>query len=96
VQEPQASGTRCPDTAVSDSAVNSRKDAYPALDELDSLREELPGFRIWREEMPSRVRYVARAMDLRTHPHTVITADPGELRAQLAGPPRISQRGDPA
>ena len=85
MQEPPPRGIRCPDTAVSESTVNGRKDPYPAPDQLDSLREEMPRFRIWREEMPSRVRYVARAMDLRTHPHTVITADPGELRAQLAG-----------
>jgi hypothetical protein len=33
---------------------------------------------------PARPRYIATARTLGTHPHTVVTADPAELRSALA------------
>src|SRR5260370_5042472 len=53
-------------------------------DEIERLRQEYPGFRIWREAIGDRVRYVARRLRPGTGPHTVVTADLDELRAVLA------------
>ena len=55
----------------------------PELDELDGLRAEFPGHEIWRELTPGGTRYVARSPSLKVHPHTVVTADLGELREAL-------------
>ena len=44
-------------------------------------------FRIWREDIRGRVRYIARARRLDVNPHTVVTADVGELRAILMAAP---------
>jgi S-adenosyl methyltransferase len=52
---------------------------------LRQVRSEFPGFEIWRESAVDRARFVARARDLGTSPHTVITGDLGELRDALAG-----------
>jgi O-methyltransferase involved in polyketide biosynthesis len=52
-------------------------------DELATLREEFPGFRIWREMIGDRVRYIARSMHPDTGPHTVVTADLDDLCAVL-------------
>jgi hypothetical protein len=55
-------------------------------DELAMLRQEFPGFRIWREVIGGeRARYIARSIHLGKSPHTVITADLDELRAALDG-----------
>jgi hypothetical protein len=56
-------------------------DAGP--DELASLLQRFPGFRIWREITRGRVRYVARSRRPGLNPHTVVTADIGELWAAL-------------
>lgn len=56
-------------------------------DELASLRASFPQFRIWRETIGERRRYVARRLTPGTRPHTVVTPDPAELRAALAQPP---------
>lgn len=48
--------------------------------------EEFPQFHIWRENMHGRRRYVARSQHLSVNPYTVITSDPGELRAALSRP----------
>jgi hypothetical protein len=52
---------------------------------LIALRVDFPAFRIWREIIPGRTRYIAR----RLHPgpglHTVVTDDLTELRAVLGG-----------
>jgi hypothetical protein len=56
-------------------------------DELAMLAAGFPGFRIWRETVPGRTRYVARGVSLGVRPHTVVTGDLAELRAALtAGP----------
>jgi hypothetical protein len=53
---------------------------------LTVLQEEFPKYQIWRENVPGRRRYVARSQHLSVNPHTVITADPDELRAALSRP----------
>jgi hypothetical protein len=51
--------------------------------ELADLREQFPGFRIWREITGERVRFVARRARPGLNPPTIVTADIGELRAAL-------------
>jgi hypothetical protein len=58
-------------------------------DPLPRLRADFPQFRIWREQTPGRVRYVARRLDASVRPHTVITADPAELRRELSASRRL-------
>ncbi len=53
-------------------------------DELTVLRDEFPAYRIWQEQLPGRTRYVARRRCQGLGPHTVVTADVGELREALA------------
>jgi S-adenosyl methyltransferase len=60
---------------------------------LRQIRSEFPGFDIWREVAVDRTRFIARARDLATSPHTVITGDLGELRDTLAG--QVSTAGLP-
>jgi hypothetical protein len=48
-----------------------------------ACRPTTPRFRISRETVPGRRRYVARSQHLSVNPHTVITDDPDELRAAL-------------
>ncbi len=55
----------------------------PSCLELVSLREEYPSFRVWQEVSGDRVRYVACRLAPGIGPHTVVTADLGELRAML-------------
>ena len=66
-----------------------RPDAMAA--DLDSLREEFPAFRIWRDANGERTRYVAQRLHPGTRPHTVVTADLPELRAALAVDPTPSR-----
>jgi SAM-dependent methyltransferase len=47
---------------------------------LTTLRADFPDHEIWREDDGSQIRYIARGQ----HPHTVITADLGELRTALS------------
>jgi hypothetical protein len=56
--------------------------------ELDRLRADFPEFWIWRENTGSGVRFVARSQRVGLNPHTVVTADPAELRAALGQPDR--------
>ena len=62
--------------------------------ELAHLRAEFPGHLIGTETIAGRgVRYLARACQQGAHPHTVLTADLGELRTALeAGQPQPAQR----
>ncbi len=53
-------------------------------DPLPQLRADFPKFHIWRERIPGRVRYVARRLTDDVGPHTLVTADPAELRRELA------------
>lgn len=67
--------------------------------DLASLHAEFPGYRIWHEITGDRARLVAVRRDHGMSPHTVVTADPAELRAALAAstipPPRPLTGGDP-
>jgi len=72
-------------------------EAAPASkDQLAALCDDFPQFWIWREDVRGQVRYVARRRDQRQHPHTVVTADPGELRAALSDSPVQPKRSQPA
>ena len=65
-------------------------------DVLFGLQQEFPGFRIWQESHGDRKRYVACRVLASTRPHSVVTADPDELRDALggeAGPGKSAQRG---
>jgi len=54
-------------------------------DELTALQAQYPQFRIWEEKTADgQSRYVARSIHLAGRPHTLVTADRGELRAALA------------
>lgn len=55
--------------------------------ELACLREQFPGFRIWREETWGRTKYIARSQQAGLNPHTVVTGDLGELRTALGAAP---------
>ena len=46
-------------------------------DQLAALRDEFPGFRIWRETIGDRMRYIARGAGLGISPHTVVTDELG-------------------
>ncbi len=39
-------------------------------DDLIALRAQFPAYKIWREEIPGRVRYVARSRIRNLSPHT--------------------------
>jgi hypothetical protein len=65
--------------------------------ELADLQNDFPGYRIWQESMGDRVRLVAVRRGPGVTPHTLVTADPAELRAALAdsadlAPVRTSSR----
>jgi hypothetical protein len=57
--------------------------AYPADVDLAALRADAPGYSIWRESLPGRIRYVARSLRDGQHPHTVVAGDLDELREAL-------------
>jgi len=59
-------------------------------EDLAVLQAEFPAFRIWEEQMPGRVRYVARSRADGVNPHTVIAADLDELRGALQPSPAAS------
>lgn len=52
-------------------------------DDLTRLQAEFPAYRIWREHLLGRSRYVARSRYQGLNPHTVVTPDLGELRGAL-------------
>ena len=52
--------------------------------DLARLHAEFPGYRIWHETTGNRARLVAVRRYHGASPHTVVTADPAELRAALA------------
>jgi hypothetical protein len=55
-----------------------------SLDGLALLQRDFPSHRIWMEDGPGRVRYVARGLRLEVRPSAVVTGDLAELRAMLA------------
>jgi hypothetical protein len=60
-------------------------------DVLFGLQQEFPGFRIWQENHGARKRYVACRLVAGTRPHSVVTADPDELRDALSGQPDVEE-----
>src|SRR5450755_145808 len=54
-----------------------------AAPDLASLQAEFPRYRIWREGICGRVRYVARSLEHGLRPHTVVTGDLAEMQAAL-------------
>jgi hypothetical protein len=68
------------------------RDRRTMPDELACLREQFPGFRIWREETWGRIRYIARSQRTGLNPHTVVTDDFGELRTALDAAPEPPSR----
>ena len=50
-------------------------DRLPAVLELEKLRAELPGYRIWREVNGEHIRLVAVARTPGASPHTVVADD---------------------
>ena len=65
------------------SAKHGGADADAMDEDLAMLRADFPAYRIWREDVPDRIRYVARRLRWGLSPHTVVTADLGELREAL-------------
>ena len=53
------------------------------LAELGAARRDFPGYRIEVEPRPGRCRFVARRAQPGPGPHTLITSDLTELRAEL-------------
>jgi hypothetical protein len=51
---------------------------------LAQLQTDFPSFLITREATLTGPRYIARSRHRSQNPHTLITADPAELRAHLA------------
>ena len=51
---------------------------------LAALRDEFPGFSISSETTHSGLRYVARSLRPGIGPHTLVTSDLSELRAELS------------
>jgi hypothetical protein len=52
-------------------------------EDIAELQASFPQFRIWRESTYRGPRYIACSRRPGTRPHTVITSDLGELRAEL-------------
>ena len=50
---------------------------------LTQIQAGFPQFAIWRETAHGQPKYIARSLRPGTHPHTLITSDLGELRAEL-------------
>lgn len=70
---------------MTDSNQNTTADGPDRLLDLEQLRAGFPAFRIWREIMPGRTRYIARRLDPGPGLHTVVTDDLTELRETLNG-----------
>ena len=57
--------------------------AVAAPDPLLAIQQEFPHYRIWREDIAGRVRYIARSLGHGLRPHTVVTGDLAELHGAL-------------
>jgi hypothetical protein len=65
--------------------VNLDPTATPAQRaDLDAARRDFPGYQIEVELTPGRRRYIARRTRPAPGPHTLITSDLTELRAELS------------
>lgn len=52
--------------------------------DLDAARRDFPGYQIEVEPIPGRRRYIARRIQPGPGPHTLVTSDLSELRAELS------------
>jgi hypothetical protein len=52
--------------------------------DLDAARRDFPGYRIEVEPVPGRRRFIARRTQPGPGPHTLVTSDLAELRAELS------------
>ena len=52
--------------------------------DLDAARRDFPGYQIEVQPVPGRRRYIARRTQPGPGPHTLITSDLAELRAELS------------
>ena len=52
-------------------------------DDLATVQADFPGYRIWREILPGRDRYIVRSLVPGLSPHTLVTDDLAELRDAL-------------
>lgn len=80
-------------------SIRYSSDMESQVRELDMLREQFPGFDIWLEERSGgSMTFAARRRRSCLHPHTLVTADPDEMRMQLrqnfnnTGSPLLSRR----
>jgi hypothetical protein len=60
-------------------------------DVLLGLQREFPGYRIWQESHGERKRFVACRIVASIRPHSVVTADPDELRDALSAQNDLEQ-----
>jgi len=62
-------------------------------DPLAALQRDFPAYHFWRETTLTGPRYIARSRHLSQSPHTLVTRDPAEIRAELSAakpPPRTT------
>jgi hypothetical protein len=71
-------------TSAQVSRTDEHMEVTTVSDELTVLQDEFPAYQIWQEQLPGRTRYIARRLNEGLGPHTVVTADVGELRQALA------------
>ena len=60
-------------------------------DVLLGLQRDFPGYQIWQESHGERKRFVACRIVASTRPHSVVTADPDELRDALSAEDDLEQ-----
>jgi hypothetical protein len=60
-------------------------------DVLLGLQRDFPGYRIWQESHGERKRFVACRIAASIRPHSVVTADPDELRDALSAQNNLEQ-----
>lgn len=63
----------------------------PDTPTLSQVSQQFPQFAIWCEAALDRPRFVAKARELGTSPHTLVTADLEELRDALTPSPTCQQ-----
>jgi hypothetical protein len=73
--------------SITDAQASEMVDRALLVHESLLLGADFPCFRVWREDICGRVRYIARAQHAGAQPHTLVTADVAELRQALIGGP---------
>jgi len=53
-------------------------------DLLAALQRDFPAYHFWCETTLTGPRYIARSRHLSQSPHTLVTRDPAEMRAELS------------